>query len=54
MAVLGTSAAAKGTWWYPLTRSSLLKTVQPASLLLRSCMFGRGYLSSVVMLLSLL
>ena len=51
MTVLGTLAVATGTWWYPFTRSSLLNTLQPARLLLRSCMLCKGYLSGVVMLL---
>jgi hypothetical protein len=40
-----------GTWWYPLMRSILLKTVQLCRPLARSCMFGSGYLSGVVMVL---
>ena len=28
MVVLALSASATGTWWYPLTRSNLLKTVE--------------------------
>ena len=42
MAVFFTWSGWTGIWWYPFFRSSLLKTVAPARLLVMSAMFGRG------------
>src|SRR5450830_1371695 len=48
IAVLGMSASAMGTWWYPLTKSMHEKYLQPESLAEKSSREGRGYLSSTV------
>ena len=54
MAVFGSFGMSEGligTWWYPLTRSILEKTVQPFKCADMSCMLGGGYLSGVVCML---
>ena len=42
MAVFLMSEGWTGIWWYPFFKSSLLKMVAPARLLVMSARFGRG------------
>lgn len=51
MTVFGMSAAFISTCRYPFFKSIFEKWVHPAALVVKSSMFGIGYLSSTVMLL---
>lgn len=48
MAVFGMSGGCIGTWWNAFCKSSLLKIEQPRTLCVKSCKYGMGYLSGIV------